>query len=58
MGSKTASNREKKEPTQEFEESCAHHWIIETPNGPVSTGTCKKCGATKEFNNWGVIDNK
>ena len=55
MGSKTASNPEKEESTQEFEESCAHYWIIETPNGPVSTGTCKKCGATKEFHNWGIL---
>ena len=27
------------------------HWIIEPPNGPVSSGKCKKCGAEKEFKN-------
>ena len=27
------------------------HWVIEPPNGPVSTGKCKKCGAQKEFKN-------
>lgn len=27
------------------------HWIIDPPNGPVSTGKCKKCGEQKEFKN-------
>ncbi len=30
-------------------ENC--HWIIEPPNGPVSSGKCKKCGIEKEFKN-------
>lgn len=30
----------------------AHHWRIEEPNGMVSLGRCKSCGATKEFKNW------
>lgn len=30
----------------------AHHWIIETPDGPKSSGCCKGCGDTKEFKNW------
>ncbi len=30
----------------------AHHWLIEEANGLISTGTCKRCGATKEFRNW------
>jgi len=24
--------------------NCKHHWIFETPSGPTSVGTCKKCG--------------
>jgi hypothetical protein len=28
-----------------------HHWVIDPPNGPVSTGTCKKCGEQKDFKN-------
>ena len=30
---------------------CEHHWIIDQPNGPTSTGTCKACGAKSEFRN-------
>lgn len=30
---------------------CTHHYVIETPTGRTSPGTCKKCGATKVFNN-------
>lgn len=30
---------------------CPHHWIIETPNGPVSKGRCRLCGAEREFSN-------
>ncbi len=30
---------------------CRHHWIIETPNGATSQGTCKRCGMTKQFPN-------
>ena len=36
---------------------CAHHWMIKTPDGPVSTGRCRLCGEEREFNNsietWG-----
>ena len=28
-----------------------HYWIIESANGPTSTGVCKYCGAEKEFFN-------
>ena len=31
--------------------SCAHHWQIATPNGEMSEGTCKFCGATRSFLN-------
>jgi hypothetical protein len=30
---------------------CRHHWIIDTPNGSVSSGRCKVCGIDKEFRN-------
>ena len=30
---------------------CVHHWLIETPDGPVSKGVCKYCRAEKYFDN-------
>ena len=30
---------------------CRHHWVIDTPNGAVSSGRCKRCGVDKEFRN-------
>ena len=30
---------------------CRHHWVIESPNGPMSRGFCKLCGAEREFPN-------
>ncbi len=30
---------------------CSHHWVIESPNGHQSLGTCIFCGATKYFYN-------
>jgi hypothetical protein len=30
---------------------CRHHWVIDTPNGAVSAGHCKRCGAGKDFRN-------
>ena len=30
---------------------CVHHWVIESPNGPVSQGVCKLCGLGSEFRN-------
>lgn len=31
--------------------ACRHHWVIESPNGEMSAGVCKRCGATKAFRN-------
>ena len=31
--------------------TCRHHWIIETPTGPVSKGVCKLCGEERDFEN-------
>ena len=33
------------------EESCSHYWLIESPNGPTSTGECQNCGEVREFKN-------
>ncbi len=30
---------------------CVHHDIIEVPDGPISIGTCKKCGREREYEN-------
>ena len=30
----------------------AHHYIIDTPNGPTSNAVCKTCGAEKKFPNY------
>lgn len=29
-----------------------HHWRIAEPNGQMSRGVCKICGAEKDFKNW------
>ena len=34
---------------------CQHHWLIESPNGPVSMGVCRLCGAEREFHNYTEI---
>jgi hypothetical protein len=30
---------------------CEHFWMIESPNGPTSIGTCQTCGEKSEFRN-------
>ncbi len=46
---------EEEEPVVELtkcqKEGSNCHWRIESPNGPESTGTCRKCGAKKQFRN-------
>ncbi len=43
---------QEQETEQERTESdCMHHWLIESPNGPVSVGVCKICGEKGEFKN-------
>lgn len=39
------------ERRMETQAKCAHHWRIETPNGPTAAGRCKKCGEEKAFPN-------
>ena len=31
--------------------ACAHHWVIERPDGPLSDGVCQQCGECREFSN-------
>ncbi len=31
--------------------TCAHHWVIASPDGEMSVGKCKVCGSEKEFPN-------
>jgi len=44
-------------PIAEERETCRHHWIIQTAEGPVSLGVCRFCHEAKEFQNsleeWG-----
>ncbi len=44
--------REQAEEVQEEEvPRCRHHWVIESPQGATSMGTCKVCGEVREFRN-------
>jgi hypothetical protein len=38
-------------PVSEVQPVCVHRWVIETPNGAMSHGVCRNCGAEKEFPN-------
>ena len=31
---------------------CAHQWLIDTPAGKFSKGTCRLCGEEKQFQNY------
>ena len=44
-----ANPEEELTPCQKQGSNC--HWRIESPNGPESTGTCRKCGIKKQFRN-------
>ena len=33
-------------------DDCRHHWVIQPATGPVSQGSCRTCGAVKEFKNY------
>jgi hypothetical protein len=55
---KTYEKRSAKRPAAPVAETeaveaptCAHHWVIASPNGELSLGRCKVCGAEKEFPN-------
>jgi len=34
------------------DDGCAHHWMIDTPNGESSEGHCKRCGKSRAFLNY------
>ena len=36
----------------EQKEDCTHHWRIASPCGETSTGVCRFCGASREFQNY------
>lgn len=50
MSRKPKAEHEKKRHVARL--GCAHYWIIESPQGPVSKGLCKYCGAVSEFSNY------
>lgn len=33
-------------------QTCIHFWVIKSAGGPFSRGTCKYCGAEREFKNY------
>jgi len=39
----------KEKPMVLSECPCRHHWLIETPDGPVARGVCKLCNARGSF---------
>ena len=32
--------------------TCTHHWLLDTPSGPWTSGRCKLCGEIREFPSW------
>ena len=45
----SAANQDKL--TEYLHAHCAHYWVIAVPNGPMSKGTCQRCGHEREFQN-------
>ena len=31
---------------------CQHHWVLDSPAGPVSKGACRSCGEERDFPNY------
>ncbi len=52
---KSSGDQEKAKPLMPSTASCSntegHHWVIEPPQGPTSTGKCRYCGVSGEFQN-------
>ena len=47
-----APSPENRERLIEFiKTECAHYWVIDRPNGPLSDGVCQRCGERREFTN-------
>ena len=51
MAAETAETTEEQKDGHEDLSECAHHWVIEAPNGSTSRGTCLKCGGVQDFQN-------
>jgi hypothetical protein len=34
----------------------AHHWVLETPSGPITAGKCRGCGMERVWDTWGPED--
>ena len=32
--------------------ACLHYWMLDSPDGPVSKGTCRSCGEERDFPNY------
>ena len=54
MAQKSTATPTTATPTIEVENipGCAHHWVIQPADGPVSNGACQICGETREFKNY------
>ena len=52
METSVASSVAVAEPEVLEASACLHQWMIATPNGPSSKGTCLACGTEKEFPNY------
>jgi hypothetical protein len=50
MATKTASQPRTKRAARS-RAVCSHHWVIDPPSGPISTGHCKMCGRQRKFPN-------
>lgn len=51
MAKASSASDDTKATTEEADNGCTHHWVIEPPNGAVSKGKCKNCGIDQEFRN-------
>ena len=38
--------------TTQERSGCQHHWVLDPPAGPVSTGACRSCGEERDFPNY------
>ncbi len=38
-------------PRSRVSPRCVHHWVIDPPRGPSSSGACKHCGEQRAFPN-------
>ena len=39
-------------PNMANKPACAHYWVIEPANGPVSQGQCQNCFEVRDFKNF------